>query len=83
MLFYSFSLFFVFFSPDMRRGFCYRKFENDRCFDPSSMNMTRSECCCSLSVAWGGVHCEVCPNPLEGNLPLSLSAIYKKHKNFI
>lgn len=50
---------------DMRRGFCYRKFENDRCFDPSSMNMTRSECCCSLSVAWGGVHCEVCPNPLE------------------
>ncbi|XP_052832468.1 fibrillin-2, partial [Octopus bimaculoides] len=46
---------------DMRVGICYRTFANGQCLNPTPMNMTRKECCCSKSVAWGDTICSVCP----------------------
>ncbi|CAI9740245.1 fibrillin-2-like, isoform X2 [Octopus vulgaris] len=46
---------------DMRVGVCYRTFANGQCLNPTPMNMTRKECCCSKSAAWGGTICSVCP----------------------
>uniref|UniRef100_A0A8C4TFG9 Fibrillin-1-like n=1 Tax=Erpetoichthys calabaricus TaxID=27687 RepID=A0A8C4TFG9_ERPCA len=52
---------------DMRRHFCYTKFENGQCSSPKSKNITKRECCCSASPGEGwGSPCEICPKRGEG-----------------
>ncbi|ESO94529.1 hypothetical protein LOTGIDRAFT_232356 [Lottia gigantea] len=47
---------------DMRKGNCYRRFENGRCLEPRPVNTTRDQCCCTKGEAWGGYNCEICPS---------------------
>ncbi|XP_041363896.1 fibrillin-2-like [Gigantopelta aegis] len=50
---------------DMRKAFCYSRFDNGRCLDPRGQNTSKAQCCCTKGEAWGGRECEVCPQPGE------------------
>lgn len=52
----------VFFSPDIRRGSCWMTVRNGRCEEEVRSNITKTDCCASVGVAWGSP-CEVCPPP--------------------
>ena len=57
---------------DTRPGNCYQLFERGQCLEPRSVNMTKTQCCCTSGEAWsyaGSPICEVCPKPGEGTMP--------------
>ena len=76
--------------PDMRKGTCYRRFENGRCTDPKNMPMRQAECCCMMGAAWsfGRDPCSICPREGSGKhsdqRPVSwiFNTKKKQHKRF-
>lgn len=57
------------------KGACFRLVSSGRqCLHPVSAQLSKQLCCCSVGKAWGP-HCDKCPPPGTGKVPLCVSGI--------
>jgi len=54
---------------DVRQGVCFARLEGNRCVQPTSLQVTKSTCCCSMNAGWGDP-CDLCPK--EGTKEFNL-----------